>query len=247
MNPTSRLTLYVPGFGGFHGTSWEGLFPFSRETYADRFAGEEGENGLEAAEFSRILRETSDASRFFTSLAARFCRRYDADISRRLGFELGLAFSEFDLPAGHAGTADFILATMPDKSARKLLALSAAEGHRRLIDSIRERFASYDGLVSYPEDAVREWLAEPVERWGRAELCDLVACFVTPEIDERLYADMAGGSDVRMSFEDSVDWNRFVKAVAACRRERSLRHSTVAAPCSDEAVPAEDRSAKPTA
>lgn len=218
MTATTRIETFLPGFGGFHGAMWENLFPFSRETCADRFAQEEGDDGLDAADFGEILRETSSASRFFTSLATRFCRLYDADVSRWLGFELGLMFSEFDVPAVSGSTTDLILATMPAESARKLLARSAEEGHQRLVKSLRDRFAPYEELIPYPEDAVREWLAEPVERWGRVELCDLLAGFVDPEIDERLYASMTDGSDVRMAFEDAVDWDRFSDLVAVRRR-----------------------------
>jgi hypothetical protein len=213
-----RLATFLPGFGGFHGTQWENLFPFSREMRADRFAQGEGEDGLHVADFSEILRKTNSAARFFTSLAGRFCRRFDADISRWLDFEVGLVFSEFDVSAVRGSTTDFILATMPAESARKLLARSAEEGHQRLVKSIRDRFVPYEGLIPCPEDAVREWLAEPVERWGRVELCDLLAGFVDPEIDERLYADMTAGADVRMSFEESVDWARFAELIAVRRR-----------------------------
>ncbi|WLA83202.1 hypothetical protein [Bradyrhizobium elkanii] len=218
MTETTRLTTFLPGFGGFHGTQWEDLFPFCRLMCADRFAREEGAAGLDAADFDAILREAGDASRFFASLAARFCRRYDAETSAWLGFELGLTFSELDIPTVHGGTTDVILATMPLNGARRLLARSEEEGHQRLLASIRDRFAPCEGLVPYPEDAVEQWLAEPIERWGRTELCDLLAGFVAPDIDERLYADMTAGSDLRMSFEESVDWTRFADLVAARRR-----------------------------
>ena len=45
---------------------------------------------------------------------------------------------------------------------------------------VRDRFAPYDGGAPYPEDAVEQWLTAPVETWGRAELCDLLAGFVAP-------------------------------------------------------------------
>jgi hypothetical protein len=218
MNEAARIETFLPGFGGFQGTMWDNLFPLSREMCADRFASEEGEVGLDAADFSEILHETSEASRFFMSLAERFCRRYDAETSRWLGFELGLTFSKFDVPAVLGSSTDFILATMPEDSARKLLARSAEEGHRRLVSSIRDRFAPYDGVVPNPDDAVEQWFAEPIERWGRVELCDLLCGFVDPEIDERLYADMTAGSDVHMSFEDAVDWKRFSDLLAVRRR-----------------------------
>jgi hypothetical protein len=82
-----RIETFLPGFGGFHGTMWDNLFPLFREMCADRFAQDDGANGLDAANFSEILHEASDAQRFFTSLAGRFCRRYDAETSRWLGFE----------------------------------------------------------------------------------------------------------------------------------------------------------------
>jgi hypothetical protein len=138
---TTKLTTFLPGFGGFHGTRWENLFPFSLDRCAERFARYEGADELTAADLDAILRETSEASRFFAALATRYCRRFDADISRWLGFKLGLTFSEFDIPAAAGGgTTDFILATMPVGSAGKLLERSAKEGHQRLLGSIRDRF-----------------------------------------------------------------------------------------------------------
>lgn len=221
MTETTRLTTFLPGFGGFHGGRWENLFPFARDRCAERFARYEAADELTAADLGAILRETSEAPRFFASLAARFCRRYDAEISRWLGFELKLEFAEFDMPRAHGSTTDFILATMPASSAGKLLARSAAEGHQRLIGSIRDRFALPDGADSYPADAVEQWLAQPIERWSRTELCDLLAGFIDPEIEERLYADMTGGSDVSTAFEAAVDWERFAATREAARRALS--------------------------
>jgi hypothetical protein len=230
MTDTTKLTTFLPGFGGFHGTRWENLFPFSLEMCAERFARYEGIDELTITDLGAILRETSDASRFFDSLARGFCRRFDAETSRWLGFELELTFSELDIPAARGGTTDFILATMPVNSARKLFARSAEEGHRRLVDSIRDRLAPYGGVVPYPDNAVEQWLAVPIERWGRVALCDLLACFVDPEIDERLYADMTSGSDVRMSFEHAVDWKRFADLVAARRRAAPMMPVVAAMP-----------------
>ncbi|MFC7700405.1 hypothetical protein ACFQX9_27365 [Bradyrhizobium sp. GCM10028915] len=211
------MTIFLPGFGGFQGTSWENLFPFARMQRAERFARYEGPDELTAADLGVILCETSDASRFFASLAKGFCRRFDAETSRWLGFELGLTFSALEILAA-GGTTDFILATMPVDSGRKLFARSAEEGHRRLLDLIRDRSSPREGVVPNPDEAVEQWLAAPIERWGRAALCDLLPGFVDPEIDERLYAEMTAGRDVSEAFEHSVDWTRFADLAAARRR-----------------------------
>jgi hypothetical protein len=218
MSEMKRLTLSLPGFGGFHGSLWADLFPFARETCADRFALKEAADGLSATDFSAILPETSSASSFFTSLAECFVRRFDAETSRWLGFDLALAFSEFDDRTVAGSTADHIFATMPIRSARLLLQRSAEEGHARLIASIHHRYAPYDDVIQYPADAVAQWLAQPIERWGRTELGDLLAGFVDPDIDGRLYAEMTSEGDVPMAFEESVDWHRFSELVIARRR-----------------------------
>ncbi len=214
MNEIKRVTTFLPGFGGFHGTQWENLFPFSLEMCAERFAMYE-EEGPTVADIGAILRQASEASRFFDALARSFCRGFDVETSRWLGFELGLTYSGFDIPAAHNGTTDFILATMPADSARKLVARSAEEGHRRLIQTTRDRVA-FQGDADARE-VMEQWLAEPVERWGRGALCDLLAGFVDPEIDERLYSQMTNSGDIPAAFEGPVDWARFSELLAARR------------------------------
>lgn len=213
---TETTRLFLPGFGGFHGRRWTDLFLFALENCATRFARYEAAGELTATDLVAILRETSDAGRFFEALARSFCSRFDADTSRSLGFELELTFCELDIPAAHYGTTDFILAKMPIGSARKLLERSAAEGHQRLLGSIRDRLAPY-GIDPDADEAVKQWLADPIERWGRAALCDLLAGFVAPDIDERLYAEMTGGGDLEKAFEACVDWKRFAAAADARR------------------------------
>jgi hypothetical protein len=153
---------------------------------------------------------------FQTSLARRFCRHFDRETSNWLGFELGLKFSELGIRNLNS-TVDRIFVTMPVGTARKLFELSGQEHHRRFVEAIRDRFILCADLVPFPSDAIRDWLIQPVESLSKNELCDLLYVFVAPDIDDRIYADIAGGGDARMAFEDSVDWERFEKMVAAHR------------------------------
>ncbi len=221
MIETTRLTTYLPGFAGFLGTRWTDLFPSALETCVASFAryGKLSESDLRA-----ILWQTSEAQRFFASLAERYCRRYDAETSRRLGFKLGLKFAELDVQTPTGSTTDRILATMSLDGARHLLARSAEDGHRRLIASIRDRFVAFDGVTPDPADAVEQRLAAPIERWSPTELCDLLAGFVPPGIDGRLYAKMTGGRDVDMAFEAAVIWAWF--SVCADARRQALSANT---------------------
>jgi hypothetical protein len=212
-----ELETFLPGFGGFQGTQWENLLTWSEQIYADRLARKEGEIGLDAVDFRNILSEAGNQTQHLTSLARRFCRRFDRETSNWLGFELGLKFSELEIRDLNS-TVDRIFVTMPVRTARKLFELSAQEHHQRFIEAIRDRFILCADLVPFPSDAIRDWLAQPVESWSKNELCDLLYVFVAPDIDDRIYSDIAGGGDARMAFEDSVDWERFEKMVAAHRR-----------------------------
>ena len=75
MTETTRLTTFLPGFGGFHGTQWANLFPFALEMCAERFARYEAADELTAADLGAILRETSDAF-FARGAGARAWARY---------------------------------------------------------------------------------------------------------------------------------------------------------------------------
>jgi hypothetical protein len=209
MNEKTELGTFLPWIAEFRGSHWEHLFQWSEWTQADRLAESEG---LAAADFDPILSEASSASLYFTSLARSLCRRFDEEISRYCGFEVGLRFSEFD------GPEDRILATMTVHGARKLFDFSAQRGHHALIAAIRDRFAPYDGLVPYPADAVDEWIAQPIELWGRSELSDLLGVVAHAGIDEQLYACISDGNDVRRAFEGCVDWKRYAELVIDRRR-----------------------------
>lgn len=225
MNEMNRVTTFLPGFGGFHGTAWEDLLRYAREMHADRLALEERDQGLDAATISAILRETCDDTKFFRALAERFCRRFDAATSPRLGFELGLTFQALDGWTLPGSTTDHILATMPVRSARKLFEASAREDHRRFVEAMRERLDPYDGFSCH-HDTVWQWLEQPVENWGRAALCDLLAVFVDPDIDYALYAEMAEKGDMHMAFEEALDQGRFAQ-LAAQRRHTPPTSSTI--------------------
>jgi hypothetical protein len=45
--------------------------------------------------------------------------------------------------------------------------------------------------------------------------------FVDPEIDDRLFSDIAEGKACS-AFEDAVNWKRFEQKVAARRREKAM-------------------------
>ena len=220
-NTNKKLETFLPAFGGFYQTHWEELLTDIEELYAGMHVEEErAEGGLDQVEIAELLSETSSVSRLCTGIAKRFCEGFDGAMSERLGFRLGLKFSRLDSPSEYNVTTDRILATMPLRSAKKLFYASMSERHRRLNDEIVDWFTPYPGFVPYYSDYIGDWIAKPIDKWDRNELCVLLGAVVDADIDRDLYHDIAeGGADE--AFEDSVDWKRFEEKADALRREKT--------------------------
>ncbi len=218
---TKPREAYLPAFGGFYQTHWEQLLTDIEELYAGMHVEEErAEGGLDQDEIAELLSETSSASRLCTGIAKCFCEGFDIDMSRKLGFRLGLKFSRLDSPREYNFTTDRILAGMPPRTAARLFALSEREGHERLGKAIREAFTPYPGCVPYYSDRVADWIAKPIADWDAIELGVLLGAFVDTDIDMDLYHDIAEGGAYE-AFEDSVDWKRFDKKADALRRQKT--------------------------
>ncbi|ACE99589.1 hypothetical protein IP86_17105 [Rhodopseudomonas sp. AAP120] len=221
MTKKTTLDTFLPAFGGFYQTEWEELLSSSEQLYATLLAASEiGDAALDVDDFVEILSETTSVSRHCAGLAEAFCVGFEKDISKQLGFRLGLKFSKLKSPREYDFTTDRILATMPLRSARKLFELSMQERHERLIEAIEDWFTPYDGFLPYYSNVIDDWIGKPIDRWDKIELCVLLDAFVDPEIDDRLFSDIAEGKACS-AFEGAVNWKRFEQKVAARRREKA--------------------------
>ena len=71
-----------------------------------------------------------------------------------------------DSPREYNFTTDRVYAHIPVNVVLALFARSAAEGHARLRETIRERFTSYDGFHSHYDTTLDTWLERDVTEWG---------------------------------------------------------------------------------
>jgi hypothetical protein len=178
------------------------------------------EGGLDKDDFIEIFSETSSVSRLCSNLARSFCERFDEEMSKTVGFRLGLKFSGLKSPSEYNFTTDRIAAKMPLSSARKLFNASMSERHKRLDETIRDWFTPYPGFIPYYSDCIGDWIAKPIDKWDRNELCVLLDAFVGSGLDEDLYDEIAE-CEACAAFEDSVDWKRFEKKAVALRRKKT--------------------------
>lgn len=209
MTSKNKLETFLPGFGGFYGTHWEDLHTMSEEIYADMHAAdEEAEGGADVIEIRDMLSDLSDFSKYCASLSRLFCESFGKEVSKGVGFELGLKFAKLKSPSEYNFRTDRIVATMPTRTARKLFDLSKREGHERLTEAICDWFTPYDGFAPYYSNTIDDWISKPVANWDKNELCVLLDAFTDGDIDEDIYSDIADSAACK-AFEDSVDWKKF--------------------------------------
>jgi hypothetical protein len=221
MTETKIVETFLPAFGGFYQSHWEELLSDSEDLYATMHAEEEREEGgLDKDDFVEIFSETSSVSKLCTELARSFCERFDKEMSKAMGFRLGLKFARLRSSSEYNFTTDRIVAKMPLRSAKKLFSSSISERHKRLDASIRVWFTPYPGFLPHYSDRIGDWIAKPIDRWDQNELCVLLDAFVESDIDDELYREIAD-CDACAAFERSVDWKRFEKKAAALRRKKT--------------------------
>lgn len=216
-----RLETFLPRFGGFYQSHWEQVLSDAEELYTTMHAEtERAQGGLSRDDIAGIFSETASASRLCTALARSFCERFEEEMSERLGFRIGLKFSALRSLEEYNFTTDRILATMPLRSAKKLFYASMSERHQRLNDEIIDWFTPYPGFVPYYSDCIGDWIAKPVGKWDKNELCVLLDAFVDTDIDKEIYHAVAD-YDACRAFEESVDWKRFEENAAVLRRRKT--------------------------
>lgn len=220
-SPNKRLETFLPSFGGFYQSHWEQLLSDAEELYTTMHAeNERAQGGLSRDDIAGIFSETGSASRLCTALARSFCERFDEEMSERLGFRVNLKFVKLKSPSEYNFTTDRIIATMPVTTVKKLFGLSMRDQHERLAEEISDCFTPYAGFVPYYSDKVGDWLAKPIRKWDKNELCVLLAAFVDTDIDEEIYHAVAD-CDACSAFEDSIDWKRFEEKAAALRHRKT--------------------------
>lgn len=220
-NTSKTLETYLPSFGGFYQTHWEQLLTEPRSgTPRCTSTTERAQGGLCREDLAALFSETGNSTDLCRSIARSFCKRFDEQMSDKIGFRLDLRFATLRSPKEYNFTTDRIIATMPVTTVKKLFGLSMRDQHERLAEEISDCFTPYPVFVPYYSDKVGDWLAKPIQKWDKNELCVLLAAFVDTDLDEEIYHAVAD-CHACSAFEDSIDWKRFEEKAATLRHRKT--------------------------
>lgn len=228
---TDRLIINLPCFPGFYESLLSHEIDHIEEQEAEWRAEQDQEEQpehlrLTAREFADILWRCSDYSAAYHDLAREWVEAFDYVVKDEIDLALNLEYESMDSPREYNFATDRVYAHIPWRRVLRLFAISKADKHETLSDTIRRRFTSRSGFISFYPDDLQSWLAKPLADWDHNELGTLLLAALqvkgfNPEYDDlAIYYRTVDGETAYTAYDNCVDWEKFDSLVADAREEK---------------------------
>lgn len=179
---TTHLELFLPGFIYRASTHWEDHVPAFVRYHAARLAAGQARVAdvvpLEIEVLVGLVDKHLDRPKNPIAHSRAFCWAVGGRLSDWLDMPGGLKFKQLLNRRTYGYEVDVIIASLPVRSARALVQLSASDGHERLARAIRDFARPRHGIPSRYSANHLEWLAKPLRDWDCNELSVLLGAFV---------------------------------------------------------------------
>lgn len=228
----SKLIINLP-FEGFYESKYSGEVDSIEEREVEHAVERQGEDGiapelhLEASDFADAYFDCTSYHDCYLAIAKAYVDAFDGVASEFIGIPLGLTWESMDSPREYNFTTDRVYAHIDESTVSALFAKSAAESHKRLRETIKERFTSYDGFYSYYKNSLESWLERDVLTWDHNELGTLLIAMLEgfeeqegERIDWQVYNVVCDGDGLYQEWESAVDWPKFDAKIAELRADK---------------------------
>ena len=215
-------------FGGFYESMWSDILDRELEMIVENDCNDrQREDGI-PTELQLDERTYSDALFYSTDYRAgeiEIARDYvdalNAKIKDELGLDLGLKFKTMESPREYNFTTDRLFSDISLKACRRMLAYSRKlDNHGSLNAKIAERHTSRSGFVSFYGNAIKDWLAKPIDEWDHNELGTLLRVIVDQLGDNWEWDIYECLSDHSYDYADkAVDWQKYQAKIDDARAE----------------------------
>jgi hypothetical protein len=228
---SDKLIINLP-FEGFYDSKYSGEVDHTEEREAEWAEERQEEEGipsmlrLKASDFAEALFDCTDYSACYRSISKAYVDAFNNVASEFLGVPLGLTWESMDSPREYNFTTDRVYAHISVETVTALFTMSAAEGHKRLREAIKERFTSYDGFISGYPNTLATWLDKDVTDWDHNELCTLLGAMLGgfeeqegDRLDWAVYNVVCDGDGIYSEWSNAVDWAKYEAAIAEKRAD----------------------------
>ena len=216
-----KLEAAIP-FCGFYHSTYDFEIDQTIERDCEYFAEEWG---IDADKIADAAFSHTDCSDAHTAIAELHCATWLERFSDETGINLyeGLKFFGMTSPKYYNFETDRVFVKIPLTGFQQCFDACKADGFKELERTIRERFTSRDGFISFYSNSLETWLEKPLTDWDHNELETLLVATLSISTD---VCDFASGVEMQVLEEGSgnglfycVDWAKVeeeLREVAAC-------------------------------
>jgi hypothetical protein len=228
---TDKLIINLP-FEGFYDSKYSGEVDHIEEREAEYAEERQAEDGiapelhLEASDFSQVLFDCTDYSACYRAVSKAYVDGFNHVASEYLDLPLALEWESMDSPREYNFSTDRVYAHIPVNVVVALFARSAAEEHKRLRETIKQRFTSRSGFISGYSNSLATWLERDVTEWDHNELGTLLIALLDgfeeaegERLDWAVYNLVCDGDGLYHEWESAVDWTKYEAAIADKRAD----------------------------
>ena len=215
---TIKLEANLP-FPGFYHSVYDHEIDYAIERDCEYFAEEWGVDidKVSDAAFSHI--DCSDAHR---SIAELHCATWLERFTDETGIDLYSGFKFFGLtsPKFYNFETDRIFVQIPLPGLQQCFDACKCDGFKTLAATIKERFTSYDGFMSFYSNRLETWLEKPLAEWDCNEACTLLIATLALTCDADQFC-----SDVETTVSENASGNGLCDVVAWDKVEAELKEN----------------------
>jgi len=186
---------------------------------------------LDADTYHDLLFHHTDWRKAEDVLNGAYVEAFDQLLTVMAGFPTRITYESMDSPRQYNFTTDRVYVHIPKATVRKLFAISKADGHTKLRETIESRCTDRPGFFSHYSNKLTDWLAKPRQDWDHNELETLLRAIISlrweltdeaqagHDFEWGMYYRTTDDESVFNAFQAGVDWDKFDAACAEKRGE----------------------------
>ena len=195
-------------FPGFYGSWLSSDLDNVEEREAEYLAEE---HGLEASAAAELILDHMKYGTAHDYLARQWVEYFRNHVAETFDLQLDLTFESMTSPREYNFATDRIFCHISDEDVQVLFDAIPTEVLRA---TIKARFTSYDGFMSFYSNDVDEWLEKPLIEWDHNELGTLLEALVSqsPEFISDVCMQMTESEVYDNASQEAMDWPAFDQA-----------------------------------
>jgi len=203
------MIINIP-FPGFYESFYSDDLEREETNSLDYYCEENDISDEMKEELADLMYKFCDYKAMELVVVKEYVEAFNSFMYDKIDIDLGLTFSDMRSPKEYNFETDRIFCHISEEKANLLCSYV---GEERLAKTIKKRFTSYDGFISFYSNRIEDWLDKPLVEWDHNELGTLLNALWDSDDDWNLYLCFESGETACRAFNEGFDWPRFEQKV----------------------------------